>query len=107
MIVDVRGVKAGDGDTGEQMTQQPGARLGQLIENQRRAGELGKDGEQPGSGRRLQHEIGGRDRGGGAGCKAQSDRRRELLKRLAFLGAARVGGKKAGDLGQHRQHGGR
>ena len=107
MIVDLRGVEAGDGDAGEQMAQQPGARLGQLVENERAAGEFGEDGEQPGAGRRLQHEIGGRDRGGGAGREAERDRRRELLKRLALLGAARVGGKKARDLGQHRQHGGR
>ncbi len=70
------------------------------------AGEFGEDGEQAGSGRRLQHEIGRRDRGGGAGREAERDRRRELLKRLALLGAARVGGEKARDLGQHRQHGG-
>ena len=106
MIVDLRGVEAGDGDAGEQMAEQPGARLGQLVENERPAGELGEDGEQAGAGRRLQHEIGGRDRGGGAGREAERDRRRELLKRLALLGAARVGGKKARDLGQHRQHGG-
>ena len=106
-IVDLRGVKAGDGDTGEQMAQQRGARVGQLIENERPAREFGEDGEQAGASRRFQHEIGGRDRGGGAGREAQSDRRRELLKRLAFLGAARVGGKKTGDLDQHRQHGGR
>ena len=58
MIVDLRGVEAGDGDTGEQMVQQPGARLGQFIENERPAGEFGEDGEQPGAGRRFQHEIG-------------------------------------------------
>ena len=106
VIMDVRGVKAGDGDTGEQMAQQPGARLGQLIENERPAREFGEDGEQAGAGRRFQHEIGARDRGGGAGREAEGDRRRELLKRLAFLGAARVGGQKGRDLGQHRQYGG-
>ena len=106
MIVDLRGVEAGDGDAGEQMVQQPGARLGQFVENERAAGELGEDGEQSGAGRRLQHEIGRRDRGGGAGREAERDRRRELLKRLALLGAARMGGEKARDLGQHRQQGG-
>ena len=41
----MRGVEAGDGDAGEQMVQQPGARLGQFVENERTAGELGEDGE--------------------------------------------------------------
>ena len=31
---------------------------------------------------------------------------RELLERLALFGTAGMGRKKAGDLGQHRQHGG-
>jgi hypothetical protein len=106
MIVDLRGVVTGDSDTGEQAVQQPCARVGRLIENERAARELGEDGEQPGSCRRLQHEIGRSDRCGGAGREAQSDRRRELLKRLALFGAARVGGKQAHDLGQHWQHGG-
>ncbi len=105
VIVDVRGVKAGDGDAGEQMAQQPSARLGQFIQHERPAREFGENGEQPGASRRFQHEIGGCDRRGGAGRQAESDRRRELLKRLALLGAAGVGGKKARDLGQHRQHG--
>jgi hypothetical protein len=48
MIVDLRGIVAGDGDAGEQMAQQPGARLGHFIENERPAREFGEDGEQPG-----------------------------------------------------------
>ena len=39
--------------------------------------------------------------------EAKRDRRRELLERLALLGAARVGGEKARDLREHRQCGGR
>src|SRR3546814_2685572 len=54
----------------------------------------------------LQHTVGRRDRGGGAGRKSKGDRRRELLKRLALFGAAGVSGEKARDLGQHRQRGG-
>ena len=45
MIVDMRGVEAGDSDAGEQMVQQPGTRLGQFVENEGTAGELGEDGE--------------------------------------------------------------
>src|SRR3546814_18308137 len=54
----------------------------------------------------LQHTVGRRDRGGGAGRKSKGDRRRELLKRLALFGAAGVSGEKARDLGPHRQRGG-
>ena len=46
MIVDLRGVEAGDGDAGEEMAEQAGAGLGKFVENERRAGELGEDGEQ-------------------------------------------------------------
>src|SRR3546814_10542535 len=63
---------------------QVGAGLRQLVEHQRSASELGEDGEQAGPGRGLQHTVGRRDRGGGAGRKSKGDRRRELLKRLAL-----------------------
>ena len=36
MIVDLRGVEAGDGDAGKEMGEQPGAGLGQFVENERR-----------------------------------------------------------------------
>ena len=39
--------------------------------------------------------------------KTERNRRAELLERLALFGAAGMGRKKAGDLGQHRQHGDR
>ena len=89
MIVDLRGVEAGDGDAGEEMVQQPGAGLGQLVQNERAAGEFGEDGEQPGAGRRLQHEIGGRDRGGGAGRQAE---RRSASRTAEAPGSPRSGG---------------
>ena len=40
-----------------------------------------------------------------SGGETERHRRRELLKRLAFLGAAGVGGKQAQDLGQGSQTG--
>ena len=43
-----------------------------------------------------------RDGGRGVRREPERDRRRELLERLALLGAARVGGEKARDLRQHR-----
>ena len=91
--MDLRGIAAGDGDAGEQMVQQPRAGLGKLVQHERSAGKLGEDGEQPGAGRGLQHEVGRRDRGGGTGREAERDRRRELLEHLALFGAARMGGR--------------
>ena len=98
----MRGVEARDGDAGKEMVEQPRARLGQLVQYERCAGDFREDGEQASAGRGLQHEVGRRDRRRGARREAERDRRRELLERLALLGAARVGGEKAGDLGQHR-----
>jgi len=79
MIKDRRGMAAGDSDAGEQMAQQPGASLGQFIENERTAGNLGEDGEKAGAGQRLRREIasGDRGRGGGGARKAKGDRGRE------------------------------
>ena len=90
MIVDLRRVEAGDGDAGKEEIEEPGACVRQFVEHERAAGKLRENGEQAGSGRRLQHEVGRRDRGGGARREAERDRRRELLERLALLGAARM-----------------
>ena len=102
MIIDLRRVEAGDGDAQEELIEQRRARLGQLVQDQRAAGQFGEDGEQPGASGRLEHPIGGRDGGRGVRRDPERDRRRELLERLALLGAARVGGEKACDLRQHR-----
>src|SRR3546814_18791270 len=106
MIVDLGGIEAGHGDGREQVAEQVGAGLRQLVEHQRSASELGEDGEQAGPGRGLQHTVGRRDRGGGAGRKSKGDRRRELLKRLALFGAAGLSGEKARALGQRQQRSG-
>ena len=98
MIVDVRRIEAGDGNVREQLVEETGAGVGKFVEDKRCAGHLGEDGEQAGAGRRLQHEIAGRERGREAGDKAERDRRRELLKRLALFGAARVRGQQAASL---------
>ncbi len=107
MIVDLRRVEAGYDDAREEVAEQSGACLGQLVQHERTAGDLGEDGEQPGAGRGFQHPIGRRDRPRRRGREAKRDRRRELLERLALLGATRVGGEKARDLREHRQCGGR
>ena len=75
--------------------------FGKLVEDERCAGHLGEDGEQAGAGRRLQHEIARRERGREAGDKAERDRRRELLKGLALLGAAGVRGQQRRELAEH------
>ena len=48
---------------GKQPVEETGTRVGKLVEDERCAGHLGEDREQAGAGRRLQHEIGRRERG--------------------------------------------
>ena len=81
--------------------------VGEFVQDEAASGEFGEDGEKARAGRRLQHEIGGRDRGGGGGGEAERDRRRELLQRLALFGAARVRGQQRRDLRQHGEKRGR
>ena len=106
VIVDLRGVEPGHGGPGKEMVEQSGASFRHFVQHERSAGEFCEDGEQASATRWLQHAVGRRDRGGGAGGQSQRDRGRELLERLALFGAAGVGGEKARDLGQHRQHSG-
>jgi hypothetical protein len=107
MVVDLRRVEAGDGDARKEVVEQRRTGFSELVQHERAAGEFSEDGEQACAGRRLQHPVSRRN-GGGSRCgESEHDRRRELLQGLAFLGAARMGGEKARDLGQHRQHGGR
>jgi len=107
MIVDMRGVEAADGDAGKEKREKLRAVLSKLVENERRARQLGQDGEQTRTGRRLQHDVIGRDRSRGARRKPKHNGCAELLKRFALFRTAGVGGKQARDLCQHRQHGGR
>ncbi|HUZ13209.1 MAG TPA: hypothetical protein VMU93_10200, partial [Caulobacteraceae bacterium] len=107
VIVDMRGVIAGDGRAGKERSEQPRTGLGELVEDERCPGELGEDSDQARPGRGLQHEIGKVDRGGDAGGEAEGDRCRELLKRLALLGTARLRRQKSGDLAEHGELGGR
>jgi hypothetical protein len=104
MIVDVCGVEARHRGAGKEERKKSSAGFGELVENERRARQLGQDGEQARAGRRLQHYVGRGDRGRGTRRKPKYDRCAELLKRFALFRAARVGWKKARELGQHRQH---
>jgi hypothetical protein len=83
--VEVFGVVAGERDFAEEAPQQPGARLGDLVEDEPRPGQLGEDGEQPGAGGGLQNDIGRCQRGGLRGDETERDGRGELLQPLGFL----------------------
>jgi hypothetical protein len=106
VVVDLARVETGDGDIGEEMGEEPGARLGQLVQDQRGAGKLGEDGEQAGAGRGFQHVVRWRYRGCGGRHQRQGERRRELLVRLALLGAPCVAREQGCHLRQHREQGG-
>ena len=99
--MDISCVVAGDSGGGEQAVEQTRPRVGELVEDQATACKLGMDGEKAGSRRRLEHEVGGRDRRGRARDETKPDRRGELLECLALLGAARMGGNERRQLGEH------
>ena len=101
--MDLRGVEAADARGWKQQGEKVGSGLREFVEAQRRSRELGEDGEEPGPRRRLQDEIGRRQRGGGARREAKRDRRRELLQRLALGGTARMARQKRRDPGEDRK----
>ena len=105
MIVDLRRVEARDGKAGEKPGEKPGAGIGEFVEGERAASELGEDREEARAGRGLQNKVGRRDRGGSRGAEAERDRCGKLLQRLALFGAPRMGREQSRQLGQHRQHG--
>jgi hypothetical protein len=101
--MDVRGVVPGGRDSWEELVQQPGANIGQLIQYEPAACELREDREQPGPRRGLKRDIGRSDRGRRGGSKGKLDRRGELLQCLALLGSACMRGQKSSHLDQHLQ----
>jgi len=88
----------------KEAAEQPGARVGNLVQRKPRFGELSEYRQQPRAGRRFQNKIGcgqcGRFRGG----KAERDRRRELLQALGFLGPARLRRQPLGKAREHVEH---
>ena len=78
MVVDLGRVEARGGTGRKEMRKKIGARVGQFVQHQCAAGDLGQDGEQTRSGRRFENAVGGRDGGGGCSDQAERDRRREL-----------------------------
>ena len=103
MIVDLGGVEAGDGQGRKEGGKQAGADLGQFVDEQRTAGDLGQDGEEPGAGRGLQHAVGVRDRRRRHRSEAERDRGGELLEGLRFLGTPGVGRQEPGNFRKLRQ----
>ena len=61
----LRRIEARDGNGRKEGGDEGGAGIGQLVEDQCAAGDLGQDGEQAGAGRGLQDAIGRRDGCGG------------------------------------------
>jgi hypothetical protein len=70
MVVDVGGVVSGDAVARKQTVEQICAGVGDLVQDQAATGKFGMNGEEPGARRGLQHEIGGRNRGGRGGYEA-------------------------------------
>ena len=100
VIVDLGRVEAGDGKGRKEGGEKTSAHLGQFVENERAASDLGENGEEASAGGWLQHPVGWRDGGGMSRGQAERDRRRKLLKGLALGRAPRMRRQKAGDLRQ-------
>ena len=60
VVVDLFGVVPRDRRRREQPFEETGARRGELIQRQGCAREFGEDRQQPGPGRGLEHDVGGR-----------------------------------------------
>ena len=92
IIVDLLGVELRDRRLREQARKQRMARFGQLVQGKFGARDLGMDGEKAGSGRRFEHKLAWRHLRRNRHQKSEAERRRKLLKLVAFLGPARMGG---------------
>ena len=103
MIVDLRGVKAGDGAARKQEAQKIGAGVGQLVQREAAARDFGEDRQKPGPGRRLEDQVTRRDLRCGQRREPHGQRRRELLEALHLLRAPGMRGQEARHLGEDRQ----
>jgi hypothetical protein len=54
------------------MRKKIGAGIGQLVQGERSAGDLGEDGEQSGARRRFENPVGRRDGGGRGGDQVEN-----------------------------------
>ena len=101
-VVDLLGVVPADRDVAEEASEQPGARLGDLVQGEPRLGELGEDRQQTRPGGGFENEVGRSQCSRLGGDEAERNRRRELLELLRFLGPARL---RRQPLGHPREHG--
>ena len=103
MIVDLRGVESGDGTPRKEEAQKIGAGVGQLVQREAAARDLGEDRQKPGPGRRLEDQVTRRDLRGSQRRKPHGQRRRELLEPLHLLRAPGMRRQEARHLGEDRQ----
>ena len=112
VVGDGLGVVTGDGCTGEQPGQKPGAGCGDLVEMNEtrrpacRARIRSHDREHAGAGGGFEYDIAGPDGGGLQGGVGERERRRELLQRDLLLGSPRLRRLQGGEGLQHGEHGG-
>ena len=91
MIVDLGGIKAGDGSARKQMPQKINAGGGEFIQHQTAAGDFCQDGEKACSGRRLKHMVPRGDLRSSQCRKPHGQRRRELLEAFHLFRPPRMG----------------
>ena len=103
MIVDLCGVEGIDGTPRKEEAQKVGARVGQLVQRETAARDLGEDCQQPGPGRRLEDEVTGRDLRCRHCSQSHGQRRRELLEALHFFRATGMRRQKPRHLGEDGQ----
>ena len=103
-VVDLLGVVPADRDVAEQAAEQPGARLGDLVQGEPRLGELGEDRQEARAGGGFENEVGRGQCSRLGGDEAERDRRRELLELLGFLGPARLRRQPLGKPREHVEH---
>ena len=102
-IVDLRRVVARNGEIREQQAEEIGANVGEFVERKRHAVPLGENRQQPRASRRLENDVALNDCTRDRRDEAEAERRRELLIRLALIGAARLRRQQACDARQHSE----
>nr|WP_235858332.1 hypothetical protein [Cereibacter sphaeroides] len=103
MIVDLCCVEGCDEAPWEKVTQKVGAGLGEFVQRETSASDLGEDREKPGPGGRLEDEVTRSDLRCRHCSQPHGQRRRELLEALHFLRAPGMRRQEARHLGEDRQ----
>lgn len=98
MVMDLCRIEAGGERAGKREERTSARVSASSLRTQAPAGNLGKDAQEAGARRWLQHQVIGLDRCCGQCREPEWNRRGKLPQRLAFLGSTRVTGQKAHDL---------